>query len=40
MVVVLCYKVEMIDEPHGLFQSRVQQGAGEGARREFLCAIH
>jgi hypothetical protein len=35
MIVVLCSKVQVIHQPHGLFQPRVQHGAGEHLRLKF-----
>ncbi len=39
MVVVLRNKVQMIHEPHGLLQTRMQLGAGKEGRLKFSYAL-
>jgi hypothetical protein len=40
MVVMLRNKVQMIHKPHGLFQTRMEQGAGKGGCIQRFQAIH
>ena len=40
MVVVLRNKVQMIHQPHGLLQTRMQPGAGKEGRLKFLYTLH
>ena len=40
MVVVLRSKIQMIHEPHGLFQTRMQHGTGKESRLKFPYVIN
>jgi hypothetical protein len=40
MVVVLGDKIQMVDEPHGLLEAGMQQGARKEVRLKFGGAIH
>jgi hypothetical protein len=40
VVIALCRKVQMVRQPHGCFQPRMEEGAGEDCRVDLLHAAH